>query len=81
MPKIIFPLVFLLLFFVKPFAFQSSDITIVRISNSVADTNERTSSLAGTTFYVKGSGFSLQNDNNFVYVNGVRAIVSGRMMI
>lgn len=78
MIKIIFTLLFFLLF-TKPFSAQDSDVVIYRISNNPADnTYDRTSSLGGTTFYVKGSGFSPENDNNMVYVNGTRAVVSGK---
>ena len=79
MLKIIFiPLLLLLLLFTQPFSAQDSDVVIYRISNNPADnTNDHTSSLGGSTFYVKGSGFSPENDNNMVFVGGIRAVVSG----
>lgn len=80
MLKIIFITFLLFFFFTQPFFAQDSDVVIYRISNNPADnTYDRTSSLGGSTFYVKGSGFSPENDNNMVFVNGVKAVVSGNL--
>lgn len=57
---------------------DSSDVIIFRISNNPADdVVSQTSSLGGTTFYVKGSGFSPDLDNNIVLVGGKKAQVTG----
>ena len=60
---------------------DSSDVIIYRISNNPADVAasvSQASSLGGTTFYVKGSGFSPDLDNNVVLVGGKKAQVTGK---
>lgn len=58
---------------------DSSDVTVYRISNNPADeVVDQRSSLGGTTFYIKGSGFSPELDNNLVLVGGQMAVVTGK---
>ena len=58
-----------------------SDIYIYKISNNPAENKgDQQSSLGGTTFYVKGSGFDSVLENNLVLVGNDKATVIGNKM-
>ena len=77
-----FSLITILLFKINQINTQDtiSDVYIYGFSNSpIEGQGNQQSSLGGTIFYVKGSGFDSILDNNNVYVGDKKATILGKL--